>query len=807
MKRRHFLQGSASALAAIGLSQTRFLQQAHRYGRVLAQETPRKLALLVGINQYPDPIISNLNGCVTDVEMQYHLLVNRFGFAPDDILMLTTDAVEDWRQPTRANIIKAFETHLIAQAKPGDVVVFHYSGHGSTVQDPMPITVEACGTPNPNGLNGTLVPIDLTPMGQSGNDIVVPDIMGRSLFLLMERIQTENLTVVLDSCFSGAGTRGTGRVRAANSRLSREDAMLVASEEELEQQRRWMKELKIEDEEAFRQRREKGIAKGTTLGSASCDQLALELPYDQGRSAGTFTYLLTSYLWQSPTPETAETLQANLIRATKAATVIHQPEAQVPIFEYKPESDHAQQPLYFLNMTGPFADGVITTVTGSQIECWLGGISPQNLKTADKGAIYSVLKSSGEVVAELVQDSRTGLYGYGKVAEEHSGSVAVGMLIREKVLTIPDPTLRIGLDPSVTDDADQARAAFERAIAPPATTTGSSISRVTVLPVNEQADVEFILARTTEDIHHQLASVGVTELPPLGAIALFAPDFSRFVPDSQGSVDEPIVRAVNRLRLRFKSLLVGRVLQELAGTSSDLQVRGEVFAPSGRGPVLPIVSRGVQLESVASLSVEPTTPGLQTMTPEAFVSGDVIQLRVHNQEHEAIFLSVLAITSGGDVVVLHPANWDAPVEAARIGPGEELVAPNADGVELFLAGNGFVELITLVSRDPLNKLLDALKGIAKRGQRAVRFVEGDSLDMLDALLSDVDEVSRSSGATVDFRPTQERTVVDSGAIAIFSTLVEVKEQERFMGMAESCFWMLVSRRRWRNATPAGVSHS
>ena len=405
----------------------------------------------------------------------------------------------------------------------------------------------------------------------------------------------------------------------------------------------------------------------------------------------------------------------------------------------------------------------------------VGGLSHQHLKTADVGAIYSVLTPSGEVVGELVQESRTGLYGYGKVAEGHSGTVEKGMVLREKVLTIPNPTLRIGLDSSVSDEADQVRAALERAITTPATTTRPSMSRITVLPVNEQADVEFILARTTADIHQQLNDVGVTMVPPLGAIALFAPDFFSFVPDSQGRVDEPIVAAVNRLRLRFKSLLVGRVLQELAGTSSDLQVRGEVFAPSGRGPVLPIVGRGIQLEPVASLSVESTASGLQTIPPEAFVSGDVIQLRVQNQETDAIFLSVLAITSGGDVVVLHPANWHAPVEAARIGPGEELIAPNEEGVELFLEGNGFVELITLVSRDPLDRLLEALKGIAGRSRRAVRFAEGDSLDVLDALLQDVDSVSRSSGATVGSRLTQDRTVVDSGAIAIFSTLVEVKE--------------------------------
>jgi hypothetical protein len=105
--------------------------------QVLAKSTPRKLALLVGINNYPDkPPITPLRGCVNDVALQRHLLIHRFGFNPKDIYTLT-DA-----QATRQGILEAFEEHLIKQAKPGDVVVYHYSGHGSRVSDPDPIVVE-----------------------------------------------------------------------------------------------------------------------------------------------------------------------------------------------------------------------------------------------------------------------------------------------------------------------------------------------------------------------------------------------------------------------------------------------------------------------------------------------------------------------------------------------------------------------------------------------------------------------------------------------------------------------------------------
>lgn len=125
ISRRDFFLFTGSILASLGISECRIIKQGNRYAQVLAQDTPRKLALLVGINKYPNtPRSSDLYGCVTDVEMQQELLIHRFGFKKSDILSLTSDESLD-KQPKRNNILTAFEEHLIKQAKPGDVVVFH----------------------------------------------------------------------------------------------------------------------------------------------------------------------------------------------------------------------------------------------------------------------------------------------------------------------------------------------------------------------------------------------------------------------------------------------------------------------------------------------------------------------------------------------------------------------------------------------------------------------------------------------------------------------------------------------------------
>lgn len=107
IQRRHFLQFAGSALATMGLSQWDIFQASDRYAQVLAKSTPRKLALLVEINDYN---FSPLRGCVNDVRLQQELLIHRFGFNPKDILILADN------QATRSGILTAFEEHLIKQA-------------------------------------------------------------------------------------------------------------------------------------------------------------------------------------------------------------------------------------------------------------------------------------------------------------------------------------------------------------------------------------------------------------------------------------------------------------------------------------------------------------------------------------------------------------------------------------------------------------------------------------------------------------------------------------------------------------------
>lgn len=87
----------------------------------------KKYALLVGINKYYDkPGVlyrSQLRGCVNDALSIKGMLVKRFGFHENDIILLTDEAAN------RKNVENAFNT-ILTKTKKGDAFVFYFSGHG-----------------------------------------------------------------------------------------------------------------------------------------------------------------------------------------------------------------------------------------------------------------------------------------------------------------------------------------------------------------------------------------------------------------------------------------------------------------------------------------------------------------------------------------------------------------------------------------------------------------------------------------------------------------------------------------------------
>lgn len=150
-------------------------------------------ALLIGINDYA-PVGAggpDLRGCVNDVRDMAHTL-NAMGIVPATpaTMRIVTDA-----RATRAAILDGVRW-LVARAKRGDVLVFHYSGHGSQMVDTDGDELD--------GRDETICPHDFATAGMIKDDDF------RSLFAGLPA--GVNLDVVLDSCHSGTGTRELGAV-------------------------------------------------------------------------------------------------------------------------------------------------------------------------------------------------------------------------------------------------------------------------------------------------------------------------------------------------------------------------------------------------------------------------------------------------------------------------------------------------------------------------------------------------------------------------------------------------------------------
>ncbi|KAJ7243151.1 caspase domain-containing protein [Mycena haematopus] len=126
-----------------------------------------------------------LTGPHKDVEDVQALLIDCYDYHAADITTLIDDGVAAHVQPTRANILKAI-SDLVKDAKAGDHICFHYSGH--SMQTPNHSNSEE------GGKDGCLIPSD-------GERIMDNELNAALVLPLPVGCQ---LVAVLDTCYSGS---------------------------------------------------------------------------------------------------------------------------------------------------------------------------------------------------------------------------------------------------------------------------------------------------------------------------------------------------------------------------------------------------------------------------------------------------------------------------------------------------------------------------------------------------------------------------------------------------------------------------
>ncbi|KAL3143777.1 hypothetical protein ABBQ32_003606 [Trebouxia sp. C0010 RCD-2024] len=146
----------------------------------------RRKALICGCNYRGTN--SALNGCINDAQCMMFLLKSRFQFQDSDFRVLTDDQGSPGQWPTKDNIFEGFRW-LAADARPGDSLVFHFSGHGSQTRDTM--------GDESDGLNETLCPCDFKQAGQ-----IIDDDLNN--WLVNPLPQGVVLHCIIDACHSGS---------------------------------------------------------------------------------------------------------------------------------------------------------------------------------------------------------------------------------------------------------------------------------------------------------------------------------------------------------------------------------------------------------------------------------------------------------------------------------------------------------------------------------------------------------------------------------------------------------------------------
>lgn len=344
------------------------------------RSAPRKLALLVGINQYPRSIPA-LKGCVTDVELHAALLIYRFGFAPADVLTLTDEAA------TRSNIESAFITHLGEQARPGDIVVFHFSGYGCLIR-----TKQAGSTAiNTAGEQQAIAPVDVwVPSEVPGAPPIFNGIYEDTLFLLLRSLLTDQVTTILDVGFQPSLTLQSQSLRERSLPLQELSSPSAA---EFTLQERLLQKTQLTRDQVQVQR-QAGQLPGLVLTAAAASQpTALEVDWPEF-SAGLFSYGLTQQLWGHEGANL--TLQFNRLSMQMAQQV-----GLVPQPVIRGQKSFSVLPWALGSPRMPQAVGQIlsTNRTGQTSRVWLGGLRAELLAICQPQSCFWVVPPPAVSVA------------------------------------------------------------------------------------------------------------------------------------------------------------------------------------------------------------------------------------------------------------------------------------------------------------------------------------------------------------------------------------------------------------------------
>ncbi|MGC1218636.1 MAG: caspase family protein [Phormidesmis sp.] len=747
LNRRAFIQRASAVACALGLAELPFefniSDRAKDYSQAIADTNGRKLALLIGIDNYADNTLSEsqlgpkpLVGAVTDVALQRTLLIHRFGFLPEDVVCLTN------QQATRQGIYEAFVSHLYNQATAGDVVVFHFSGYGSQVkvkgssQDWIGnLTESLAGNLMGSAALRSLVPYDgLLPTKTRST---VNDILEIELKALLKQLKTKKITTVIDAGFVDVALPLSGGLRS-RTRSEVITGQMPAPFELLVDKR------PVKDGDSF---------PGVLLRGADVDDIVLERQWNDF-NAGAFTYVLTQYLWTAPAPVTT---QRGLSRAQETLLRWGGSSQQPMISASQPK----ETPMYNTPLReGTRGEGVITDVSsdGKSVTVWLGGLPPRVLEYLKPPA---VITAGGR---RLSVRSHTGLIGKARLIDGAKSNtlLQVGEPIFESIRALPkNPMLVVALD-----------SRLERIERVDATSALSSLSFVTSTS-DTGLPADCLLGKPLDSVSGTLtASLNPSKL----AQSESAPAPDQTSPNNLGGVgyglfsltrslisgtlslqEEAIKPAINRLGDKLRSLMALKMLRLSENrAASKLPVRVTLEEIGSKENKLIIRRQTFKLEQTDESEIDGFIPEVPV--------GSRVRYHLFNDSTKPLYYTLINVDPRERLSAFCPATVDtsaspasdsnssdngiSAISSASIPSGGSVTVPSVDLDWAVTLPAGPIETYVVCTTRPLDKTFNLLlKDINNGGQRINPLPA--PLDVIRAILSDISRDDDTDTYTLD----------------------------------------------------------
>ena len=804
LTRRALLQQTSLAFASFSLSQIGLSLLTRRYQRVLATPTSRRLALLIGINQYSDAVCgfqrskgSVLQGAVTDVELHRELLISRFGFHPSDIVTLVD------QQATRDGIETALQFHLLDQVKEGDVVVFHFSGLGSYVEvddgghavpvNPAQVAEEkgaksdsgADVLPFITGVQRTLVPVDGWLPKETSSEF--NDLMQATLALFLGALPTQNIVSVLDVGY-GYTTPLLGNLRV-RSRLSIPTGVWSSDTVSLSQR---LNEQQIKSSTRFDKVEQDRVFPGVLLAASTPQGVAAEASWE-GFSSGVLTYTLTQQLWWSTAATSVNAILGQVSSASE----------RIVGKDYQPSFKGIQQvsqtlPAYTpVSSTTVNADGVVLKVDDEKntLRLCMSGLPVSVLERCSDASyveLVSSVKSSGAAPILVQGRSRDGLIVNAKPVDSANvvDAGVVGHLVHEKVRMVPhDVDLVVALDRDL-----------ERIERVDATSALSAISDITSTVAGEQA-ADCVFGKVSGS---EMAAMILSNAPPKSSDLIVSQDETRenggdsiermygvFLPGRTPILntiinrEEAVKTAVHRLKPQLYALLATKLLQLTVNQgASHLGVRAtiEVVVPQERVLLQQSTPRSPWTPPDTRLAALFAGNG---QVP-AVTIGNQIRYRLHNYGDRPIYCLFIHIDSRGDMMALYPATVDPeglatgqtvgmsviPANAiVRVPPAEQALPWTVSGPP------GLVTTYVVVSSAPFTETTEVLPQLKQPISSARRLTPlSEPLVVTQALLSDLHNASKPALESLGLDGPSDRYALETGCWATLNFTYRVVDR-------------------------------